>query len=106
QVPQPAEALAQPQGAALQVRGVGLVGEDEVLELFDLFVEGLQSVEVPVDEQVEQAVQQEAGAALGQFGGAVPALGEGVDVGGVVAVQGDQHAVGDERVELRRLEHA
>ncbi|MEV6874640.1 hypothetical protein [Amycolatopsis sp. NPDC051128] len=57
---------------------VDAVGEDEVFERFDLLVQCLDGVEVPVDEVVEQAV----------------------DVGRVVPVDGGEDAVGDEGVQL------
>ena len=105
-MPQAVEALAQRERTALQQPVVGALGEDEVFQRLDLLVEGLRGIEVAVDEIVEEAVQQEPGAALGEVGVAVPTFDESVDVGDAVVVHGDQRVVGDERGKPDRDEGA
>ena len=98
------EALAQLEAASLHV-GVGrALVEEQVLELLDLLVEALHGSEVPVDDGVDQAVEQEPDAAAGEIGGAVPPGDHVVHVEGVVLAHGDERGRGDERRELAELE--
>ena len=77
-----------------------------VAHLVVVVVERLDGVEVAVDDDVEQAVEQEADAVHGEVGGAVPALEHGVDREAVVLADGDQPARADERVDLGLVERA
>jgi hypothetical protein len=79
-----------PGGGALHLDpGPGL-GEQILLELLDLVVEGLHRGEVPVDDDVEQAAQQVADAVDDQVGAAVPAFDQVVHAESVVLADGDQ----------------
>src|SRR5262249_49035526 len=80
-----------------QGAGLWLVGGQLVLQGLDLVVEGMYGVEVAVHHVVEQSVQQERHAVLGQIWGGVPPGGDRVDVEPLVLADGDQGVGGDER---------
>jgi hypothetical protein len=77
--PQQDQRLAQLEGPPLHLGTAKAVVEEQVLELLDLGVEGLDRLEVPVDDDIEQAPQQEADTVLGEVGVVVPAPDERVD---------------------------
>src|SRR5262249_24846689 len=96
------QALAQVEGAPLQLGVAGHVVEELVLQAVYLGVQGLHRGEVTVHNVVEQTVQQERDAAAGQGGGVVPPGHHVVDVEPVVGVHGDQGVAGNECVDLMR----
>ena len=101
--PEQHQALAQLERPALhRLDGVPPGVEEPVLGLLDRLVQRLDRPEVPVDEIVQQPVQQKRHAVLGQVLGAVPASHDGVDVEGRVLADGDEGVVGDERGDLVR----
>ena len=84
--------------------GSRALGEDAFADLVVVVVERLHGVEVAVDDDVEQAVEQEADAVGGEVGRAVPALEHGVDREPVVLADRDEPALVDERVDLGLVE--
>ena len=77
-----------------------------VADLVVVVVEGLDGVEVAVDDHVEQPVEQEADTVGGEVGGAVPALEHRLDREPVVLADGDQPPLADEGVDLGLVEAA
>ena len=74
--------------------------EEPVLGLLDGLVERLDGPEVPVDQVVQQPVEQERDAVLGQVRGRVPAGDDRIDVEGGVLADRDEGVVGDEHGDL------
>ena len=84
----------------------GMFREDAVADLVVVVVECLDGIEVAVDDDVEQAVQQEAHPVGGEVRRTVPALEHGADREAVVLADGDEPALVDERVDLGLFEAA
>ncbi len=104
---QPDQVLPQFVGAALHDLAVGVaLVEEQLFQLLDPLVQLLDGGEVPVHQVVEQAVQQEAHALLGQVGAGVPALDHRVHGEVLVVADGDQRVGGDEDRELAGLQRA
>jgi len=79
---------------------LGAGDEELVLELLDLFVEGLDRLEVAVDQVVQQPVQEEPDAVFRQIWGGIPAGDYGVEVERFVLAYCHQRAVSDEGRDL------
>ena len=90
------QALAQFEAAPLDVETLRDSGEQLVFQRLDGLVHALDRFEMAVNDVVQQAVQQEADAELGQVGAAVPAFDDGADVQPVVLADSDQCLRGDE----------
>ena len=63
------------------------VVEQQILERLDLGVERLHRFEVPVDDVVEQAPQQERDTVRGELAGVIPATDDRVDVHSLVVCE-------------------
>ena len=74
--------------------------EEPVLGLLDGLVERLHRPEMPVDQIVQQPVEQERDAVLGQIRRGVPPGHDRIDVEGGRLAHGDQGVVGDKRGDL------
>ena len=68
---------------------VAAVVEQIVLERLDALVEILHRLELPVDDVVEETVEQEAGALLDQVGCCIPALHDLIHVELAILAHGD-----------------
>ena len=90
------QALPERERTPLQGFLVGRGHEQLVLELFDLLVEGLYRLEVPVDELVEQSVQQEGDTMLRQVRERVPSGNHSVQIDALLLVHGNQCTGRDE----------
>ena len=83
-----------------QLDGFAAGIEEAVLGLLNGLVERLNGAKMPVDQIVQQPVQQEGHPVLGQVRGTIPALHNRVDVKGGVLADGDESMVGDKGGDL------
>ena len=98
------ECLAHHEPAALLGGIEWPLREDSLAHLVVVVVERFDGLEVPVDDHVEQAVQQEADTALGQIGRAIPAMKDRGHREALVLADGDDPPAADERVDLGLVE--
>src|SRR6266487_403788 len=96
------QALAQLEAAQLHLAVGGRRGEQLVFQVLDGAIQALNRVEVPINDIVEQPVQQVADAELRQVWAGVPALDDRPDVQPVVLADRYQRPRGDEGGEFAR----
>jgi hypothetical protein len=90
------EALARLEAAPLHL-DTGGIGEQLILQVLDLTVEGLHRGEVSVDDVVEQSVQKEGDTMAGEVSAVVPSIDQAVHIEALVLTDRDQRLGKDER---------
>jgi hypothetical protein len=83
-----------------QLDGVLACIKEVVCHVFDRLIQRPDGAEMPVDEIVQKAVQQEGRAVLGQVTRRVPAIDHRAHIERGVLANGDRGVVGDKRRDL------
>jgi hypothetical protein len=100
------QTLTQRKATSLHIRRPRRALEQQVFKLLDLVVESLHGVEMPVDDVIDQAVEQEPNSVPGEVYRFIPTDDDVVQVERIVLSNGHQRCCRYESGELVKLELA